>query len=363
MSIRNDGYIHDIDVRYSPTRFIYPHSTDKDKVTVTVPDGRDLLLIFGNGRHLRIDEDIDISTAELDTGSVSNGKDYNTYACYDNGYVELLNSLAATYPAGYDADTSIKMGGYHTLSENVGTIGGHPLSGYVANEILPNSVWDLKHRAQNLNNIGLTYDTLLNLWLQIYEASDNGASGVQSVYGATILDSIDWNNFVERGAQVGMRLLSDYEFQVAARGSNEETNQTGSSDPVTCNNYVDTAGRRMIAHNGAMGLCGREWSWLLDQSTRFDGAANHTHQITVTGDPQTVTSGNPSGDVAPAWAYYDLPGSKGSIYRQGSYGDVKLLAGGRWANGSYCGSRCRTASDYRWIASSSIGGRFAVEPL
>ena len=65
-----------------------------------------------------------------------------------------------------------------------------------------------------------------------------------------------------------------------------------------------------------------------------------------------------------AWAYYNLPGTVGSLYRQGIYGDVKLLAGGGWNNGSSCGSRYRYAGCSRWSASakSSIGGRGVSEP-
>lgn len=140
MSIRNDGYIRDIDVRYSPTRFVYPHTTDKDKITITPPTGRDLLLIFGNDRHLRIDENVHVSTADLDTGTLENGKDYNLYACYDEGYIDYLLSLAETYPTGYDQNTSLRISGFHTLPGDVGAISGHPLSGYLAGEILPNSV-------------------------------------------------------------------------------------------------------------------------------------------------------------------------------------------------------------------------------
>ena len=83
----------------------------------------------------------------------------------------------------------------------------------------------------------------------------------------------------------------------------------------------------------------------------------------MTGEAQTVTSGNPSGDVAPTWNWVDPGGSKGNVYKQGTYGDVKLLAGGNWNSGSTCGSRCRYANVSRWLAASYIGGRFCCESL
>jgi hypothetical protein len=64
-----------------------------------------------------------------------------------------------------------------------------------------------------------------------------------------------------------------------------------------------------------------------------------------------------------AWGYYDLPGAKGSLYRQGTYGDVKLLAGGGWSNSSICGSRGRYAACSRWYATASLGGRALAEAL
>jgi len=66
--------------------------------------------------------------------------------------------------------------------------------------------------------------------------------------------------------------------------------------------------------------------------------------------------------LSQAFGYYDLPGAKGSLYTQGTYGDVKLLAGGCWARGANCGSRCRSAYNSRWGALSTFGGRGCAEP-
>jgi len=63
------------------------------------------------------------------------------------------------------------------------------------------------------------------------------------------------------------------------------------------------------------------------------------------------------------FADYALPGNKGSIYKQGTYGDVKLLAGRTWNNGTYCGSRARVAYNYRWRATTDLGCRFCAEPV
>ena len=468
-------------------RLIYPHSTDKDKLILKGATNGPFKIRTVDGV-VWLDEDITVTSADLDTGTIEAGKDYNIYACYDDGFLDIAYSLASTYPAGYDTDSSIRAGGFHTLCANVGTISGHNLSGYLAGEILPNSVWDLRHRARNLDNRGMIYDDLLQLWIQIYLASDDGASGVQSVYGATILDTIDWNAFVERAGKVGLRLLTDPEFQIAARGTNEETNITGSADPVTTGGHVDTASRRMITYTGLEDVAGVMYQWLQDQSYRFDMAAANI-SLAAAGATTTVyhaaspggnqvylkfsTSGIPylcsnmatdAADVwislgsnqkfiikhdasantgipiymdrsatepgkllinntvhgkhvylstnydgavvvqlkhdanaatngvalyyddatdnrleatfpnsanntfdsayfSPAFAWYDLAGTVGKLYRQGDYGDAKLIAGGNWTNSPYCGSRCRSAYYSRWHAITTFGGRFCVEGL
>jgi hypothetical protein len=63
------------------------------------------------------------------------------------------------------------------------------------------------------------------------------------------------------------------------------------------------------------------------------------------------------------FADYTLPGNKGLLYRQGSNGDVKLLAGRNWYYGASCGSRGRNALNSRWSSASSIGCRFCAEPV
>ena len=355
MAFRVD--IRDADFYLDKTlRMLEVHPTDRDKVvfkgSYTIP------LRVGNEWFV-VKQDVNISTAtDLDTGVVQPGRDYFVYAC-DTGSLVFKISLNSTFPAGFNADNSRKIGGFHTLCANVGTISGHPLSGYVAGDILPASVWCLRHRAASLNNAGLVYDERTGLWVQIYLASDDGAGGVQSVYNAVILDTINWMDIVDRGGAVKMRLLSDNEFQVVARGSNEETNIQGSVDPVTTGGHVDTAGRRMISHIGCEDCCGAMWQWLRDQSFRVEGS--HTH-IENTAPVYTQNATTNATDLA-AWAWYDLPGAKGSIYRQGTYGDVKLRAGGPWFSGATAGSRARDAGSWRWNANAAIGGRFCARSL
>jgi hypothetical protein len=119
-----------------------------------------------------------------------------------------------------------------------------------------------------------------------------------------------------------------------------------------------SAGVPIISHIGVWGAVGCLYQWLADQSYRFDGAAAHTHQVTVSGDPQTVSSGNASGDVAPAVGWLVHGGGKGDLYGAGTYAnDAKALAGGYWADTTHAGSRSRTVRHYRHFTANYISAR------
>jgi len=265
-----------------------------------------------------------ITPANYTVAASRAGKDFSIYAVASG----LIASANATVPAGYTAANSRKVGGFHCLCAGVGTISGHPLTGFLAGDIIPASIWDLSHRPVS-SPAGMVYSSDADIWVDIYLQSGTGAS-TTSAFGATITDTRDWMDFVDDLGAVRKRLLTDPEFQIIASKSNEETNVTGSDDPVTSGAHIDTAGRRMISAIGCEDCCGALWQWLQDQSYQYS---------------------------AGALAWYDLPGAKGSLYMQGTVGDVKLLAGGDWANGTSCGSRGRFAAYCRWNASVSICSR------
>jgi hypothetical protein len=260
------------------------------------------------------------------------GMNYYTYACLPtSGTVPNLRlSRNSTVPHGYTATNSRKVGGFHCLCVSVGTITGHTLTGFLTGDVLPQSIWDLKHRAHSENE-GMVFDPNLGLWVDIYIQSGTGSS-TASAYGTTITDTRTWVDHVDDGSSIKKRLLREHEFQILAEGSNQETNISGGADPVTTGGHSDTASRRMISSIGCEDCCGAMGQWLDEQSYRYDGAD---------------------------WGWHDI-GSRGSIYRQGSYGDVKLGAGGDWTTGSSAGSLSRNASDYRWSVYAYIGARFAA---
>ena len=175
------------------------------------------------------------------------GKDFYVYACTPvHGSVPvILVSAATTYPSGYAANTSRKIGGFHCECYAVGTIAGHALTDYLAGDILPRSVWDLQHRSAGLQ-VGMVwagktdFDSVFygaSIWVAIYLASGTGAS-TTSVNGGTISDTRNWMDFVDDFAAIGCRMLDDDEFQAIAAGSNEESNIATSADPGTTGGHT-----------------------------------------------------------------------------------------------------------------------------
>jgi len=202
-----------------------------------------------------------------------------------------------------EVSADLVLGGFHTLCADVGEIPGHPLSGYRAGDILHGSLWNLTHRAACPDNSGMVYDPYSDIWVGIYLVSD----------ALRKITNLSCDDFVALAGKQGKRLLSHDEFSSAAEGSNELTNSKGSRRPDVTGGNVDSLGRRMISNIGCEDCCGVLWQWLS------------------------------STDPADA--------------------DYILLAGGDWYNGADCGSRSRIASSYRWNTYSSVGARFASEPL
>jgi hypothetical protein len=96
------------------------------------------------------------------------------------------------------------------------------MSGKSTKDIIPNSIWDLTHRARCLDNTGMTYDPNTGLWIDIYLSESTGIA-TESRYAGTITTSRRWTSAVSDGHSVGKRLLTDSEFQSAADGSWDES--------------------------------------------------------------------------------------------------------------------------------------------
>ena len=317
---------------------------------------------------------VDSDTTYSMGSSLTAGADYFVYLNYSNG------SWSVTCSTTKSADTSTRrcIGRFHTLCSSVGSgttmiapaspgsglsAGGsflvksyrqdsdpdfyafynktissvesgtyydvvtcaHPLAGFSAGDILPESVWCLTWKPNTKYEDAMCYDKDTDIAVDIYLQSGTGLD-TKSAYNAThTVSRQQWNHQGDMLA-VGKKLLRDYEFSSAALGSNECTNIIGSSDKGTVGGHSDINSRRMISAIGCEEMCGYLWQWIDE----------------VNGKPYENE-----------WAVTDGQGAFGQEYWQ----PRALLAGGTWYNRAYCGSRCRIPSDGRASVAANLGGR------
>ena len=201
----------------------------------------------------------------------------------------------------------------------------HPLSGFTAGDILPESVFCLSFRPECTVEDAMCYDKDTGLAVDVYLQSGTGFN-TRSAYNKTHTVSREQGNHQQDYRMVGKRLLRDAEFTSAALGSNEKTAIQGAADKGTVGGHVDTAGRRMVSAIGIEEMCGYLWQWLDD----FVGALQDNK-----------------------WDARDGQNGFGQEY----WVPYVLLAGGNWGSSSYCGSRCRASNYVRSAVDAHIGGR------
>ena len=321
----------DRDFEYEDPKFI---SADKD--TITILAGTNIKLKSGDYYSAASDTSYSFA-AVLDTGSVSNGKDYYFYL---NNSGELIASLNETAPTGYTSDDVVQIGGAHTLcvavtSSNAPALPSnsfwstHPAIGYNAGDIIPNSVWTVAFRSLaktgNKGQVLIDHYGIEKFWVDIYLQSGTGTS-TASTYAGTITNSRQPINHQFDMDLVGKKLPTDNQFMIFAEGSNQNTNIAGSAIPndKKTGGYSDTAGKRMISGFFVECCCGYLWQW--GDEIGFNGQTN--------------------------WSAYD------TTNRGQSYGmPYVLLFGGLYVSGTNCGSWARACNGSRTIVAAYNGAR------
>ena len=261
------------------------------------------------------------------------GKDFYIYLKQAGGIILSNNS---TFPTGYSAATTRKVGGFHCLCVSVGAIAGHTLTGYVAGDILPLSVWDRFNRS-SARQEG-TFKSSSGMWTDIYLPSVSGSTLV-SVNGGTIADGVSspafhCYKFEQWFARQGMKTISQLEFFASSQGANQGTNVAGSIDQNTTGGHTDTAGRRMISNEGMEDGCGVMWQWTRDQGGNMTAAS---------------------------WANaYD--GNDSGVGGQHYQAPYRGILGGNWAAGVLCGSRGSAWNNSPLDLDSYASARGVAEP-
>ncbi len=328
----DDGAIHNLplpDMRAEKRPYL--SVTDKRKIKVYANTFIKLVLADSTVKYLAQLADIELNVESiLDSGTtLQAGKDYYLYLVNksDNtlGFVVSLNS---TYPTGYDANTSRKIGGFHTLCVSVTSANapraGHPAIGYSAGDIIPNSIWALNFKAAS-GNEGKAYIAPRREWQYIYNVSGTGAS-TKSAYGATRSHTRNYHKFVDDLFNVGDMLITQDGFSCGMEGSNYLTAVAGAAqpNPDTTGGRLDTAGKRMISNYFLEEGCGLQWQFA-----------------------EGLIGGGGS-----AWSAPDADG-KGQQYGT----SFVVILGGNWINGGYSGPRCRCFDASASTANADLGGR------
>ena len=322
------------------------NATAADRITLLSPN-RMTVNVDDKGFALSEQIEMDLSsaanwdpTSATDYTQAANraGKNFYIYECANDGELVHLLSANSTSPGNYTADTSRKVGGFPCLCVAVGTISGHTLSGYLAGDILPAGIWDLKHRPVSAPE-GMVYVSDIGKWVDIYLASVSSGALV-SVYGGIIADgtsspAFDWYDFVEWLGRIGKRLPTQDEFMALSDGAPQGTNISGSSDPETTGGHYDTSNVRDVSKHGVEDPVGVEWHWLREAGGPYNTTASNIDQYTA----RTSQRG------------------------QGYYVPNRGLAGGYWADAARCGSRGSLWNASPLALNANVGARGVAEPL
>ena len=279
------------------------------------------------------------------------GTDAYIYAVATDTLVPaFVLSENSTVPAGYTAGNSRKVGGFHCLCVDAGTNisdnnNVHPLSGYVAGDVLPAAVWDLKHRPK-CDPEGMAYDEGTDMWYSIYLLSYTGAYSTDNLqlvskYGGVIADGKSTEafhpaKFEQVLATEKMRLPYQREFVACSIGSNQATSIKGATDPTTTGGHVDSKGRRMISNIGLEDCCGVMWQYGADKYGVYTG-----------------------GDYTNRYDSNDR-----YVYGKLGHKDYYASLGGGYGSGdASCGSRAASWGEPSLALNACSGARGASEPL
>jgi len=334
-----------------------------DYLTVTGESGilvyEDVVLSVGDAVFKT--ERTTLSTSNLDTGTAFQvGSDYYVYICDNGSDTEAFRiSLNTTFPAGFNADSSRKIGGFHfgqcrrhnaiTL-QPINTAGVERGTGWESNVysgILPRSVWTMMHRPK-CSPEGMVYLTS-GIWVDIYLSSPNGAGGLRSAFNelpATGTEGHHWYNFAELLLGSNKRMMTYAEFCECALGAPQgaDGNNTNAWAQTT-----NTARQRTgfvgpaVSSFGCRDTTGNVYEWVDELVTRYDASGANAIQS--------------------SWTWHDVFPGYGRAHMNSPNQLVALLAGGAWNVGVAAGPRSVHANLRPWYAGAGSGVRGACESL
>ena len=315
--------------------------------TANIPEGA--LNIGGNGYGYAIQPQPDWDPIANSDGTITAlelGDDICIYAAQSStGTAELIASKNTTFPSGYTADNTRKIGGFHV--GRVRPFAERYNASYVPTVgIVPNSVWDLHHRPVcDPSGFAEMPD---GRWVSIYQLSEGSGTGAGAVlvsrYDATpIKDDIyarkDFPNLL---ANSGMYAPDAQFFRVYAQGApqgSDTNNDTAWS--ATSNSGPTTTGAvaKAVSQFNIVDAVGNLWDYLSNEYN-YGGSFAWDRSVVDTG----IDASHPRGEV-----YHDNWRS--------------AFGGGYFDGGGRDGAECVRWSNYPWNSSGSVGVRGVSGPL
>ncbi len=334
-----DGKIYNIpfdDVKADTNRFIQFENTS-DRRTLRFKKNTFIRLETTTDiRHMCVWDDFIVKVEDiLDEGAtLTNGKDYSIFLVPEGDSVALKISLNKTAPTGYNTEDTRRIGGFHTECADVGTVqAGNAMNGWLAGDIIPNSVWTLWHRPAIASPSGALYVPERDAWTTIYSQSGTLENTVFEFGGTTTRSRTAWDHEVDLGL-VGWEFPTSIDFTMSNMGVVPLKAVKGKAEASckTAGGWVNENNVRIVADCGIESTCGGLWI-ILQEYGPCGGSG------WATSGSNTKTN----------------PRQYGSIQR--------LLGGGSWYHSGCTGPSSRNGPDSALGTSASVSARGWSRPL
>ena len=322
----------------------------------------------------------------LDTGNeLEFGVDYWVYICMDGGSPEIVVSKNESFPDGSTASTSRKIGHfYYGAIRKVSNDGlwipidsagnkfgssGTKWQDNVTVGIVPNSIWDLKHKPK-ISHPGLV--EVNGIWMGAFQASAEeafsfmgGTNGLHiksgklaTKYGAIPVTGSEGMNqftFNEIAHKQGLRLPRYAEWLAGAFGSPQ--GEDGSNNygwTKTTNTGRTYTGVGVNTSTGKRDTANGVKPYAISAYNLHDCAGNVAEWTSDYSIRQDSTN----------WNWQNVLGAgMGQAYLPFADGLSALICGSNWHYGVHCGPRTVNASKDPWYVGTDIGARLACDAV
>lgn len=329
--------------------------------TLSIPEGQ--INIGGNGKGFLIDPVASFNPALLSNrddsfSALTLGDDIYIYACATKtGFAKLVCSKNATYPTGYTALNSRKIGGFHY--GRVRPISKRFDASYIPNvAIVPNSVWDLFHRPKS-DPTGMVEVIPGALWVDIYLNSEGSGGWPETVpvsrFGVMPLrnDTYVISDFESLARNAGKRIPRLEEFIVYAEGApqgSDSGNDTAWSKATNTGVTQTGSVAKAVSQHNVVDCVGNLWDCIDGHyDANIEGYMyKHESNLFKVGKDASMARGKiyvtmRSDNLTSGWRTW--------------------AGGGSFSDGTKCGSRALTSGTSPWSSLGSNGLRCVSDSL